>query len=113
MELAYQSFVRFVIWKRASDETIPRMQPLGGAVTILAYPFGNGDGSTTFGIPDRRGRSLHGRDNMGPAGSSAAGVGGRVAAHGDRVRRDRRNRQVGDARRGAFHGSACRKRSSG
>ena len=38
-------------------------------MTFFAYP--NGDGSTTFNLPDRRGRVVVGRDNMG---GSAAGV---------------------------------------
>lgn len=29
------------------------------------FPFGDGDGSTTFNVPDLRGRTLAGRDNMG------------------------------------------------
>lgn len=45
----------------------------GGTVTVYAYPWGNGDGSTTFGIPDRRGRVIAGRDNMGLAGSAPVG----------------------------------------
>lgn len=39
--------------------------------TLRILPFGQGDGSTTFNIPDRRGRVLAGRDNMGGA---AAGL---------------------------------------
>jgi microcystin-dependent protein len=35
----------------------------GAALRIL--PFGQGDGSTTFNVPDRRGVALFGRDNMG------------------------------------------------
>lgn len=34
-----------------------------GTVTVFAY--GDGDGSTTFNLPDLRGRGLTGRDNMG------------------------------------------------
>ena len=34
-------------------------------VAIRFLPFGQGDGSTTFNLPDRRGRALFGRDNMG------------------------------------------------
>lgn len=33
------------------------------------YPYGSGNGSTTFGVPDLRGRSLFARDNLG--GNSA------------------------------------------
>lgn len=35
----------------------------GGAVT--AFPYGNGDGSTTFTLPEARGTVAAGRDNMG------------------------------------------------
>lgn len=39
--------------------------------TIVFFAYGNGDGSTTFNLPDYRGRVLPGRDNMGnsPAGT--------------------------------------------
>src|SRR6185437_4894148 len=45
----------------------------GSPQTCYVYPYGNGDGATTFNVPDRRGRVIAGRDNMGPAGSGAAG----------------------------------------
>lgn len=43
-----------------------------GSVSVAAvlFPWGNGDGSTTFNVPDLRGRVLAGRDNMN---SSVAG----------------------------------------
>ena len=37
----------------------------GTGVAVRFLPFGQGDGSTTFNLPDRRGRALFGRDNMG------------------------------------------------
>jgi microcystin-dependent protein len=37
-----------------------------------AYPYGNGDGSTTFNLPDLRGRVPAGQDNMG--GSAAGNI---------------------------------------
>jgi hypothetical protein len=62
------------------------------SVPLRFFPFGNGDGSTTFNLPDRRGRALFGRDNMngtaagrltnnsfgaqGIAGSQLVGAGG-------------------------------------
>lgn len=51
----------------------------GGAVT--AFPYGNGDGSTTFTLPDARGTVAAGRDNMGGTAankltSSGLGVSG-------------------------------------
>lgn len=39
-------------------------------VALRILPYGQGDGSTTFNVPDRRGRFIAGRDNMG---GSAAG----------------------------------------
>jgi hypothetical protein len=55
----------------------------GGVVTCFAYPFGNGDGSTTFGIPDRRGRTLAGRDNMNTTSGAAAA--GRLTSGGSGI----------------------------
>jgi microcystin-dependent protein len=37
----------------------------GAAVPIVVAPHGIGDGSTTFNVPDLRGRASHGVDNMG------------------------------------------------
>lgn len=42
---------------------------LNSLMSAAGYPFGNGDGSTTFNLPDFRGRVAIGLDNMG--GSSA------------------------------------------
>mgnify|MGYP000753482880 CR=1 FL=1 len=39
-----------------------------GTITFFAY--GNGDGSTTFNLPDFRGLSMVGRDNMGGTGAN-------------------------------------------
>ncbi len=64
----------------------------GGTVTCYIYPFGNGDGSTTFNLPDRRGRVLAGRDNMGGTAAGRLTAGGSgvtgtelTAAGGDEV----------------------------
>jgi microcystin-dependent protein len=43
-----------------------------GTATVVIGPFGIGDGSTTFNVPDLRGRALIGRDDMG--GSAASRV---------------------------------------
>ncbi len=45
----------------------------------LGYPYGSGDGSTTFNVPDLRGRTVFGNDVMG---ASAAG---RVTAGGSGI----------------------------
>jgi microcystin-dependent protein len=42
----------------------------GSGLNLRILPYGQGDGSTTFNVPDRRGRSLFGRDNMGGAAAS-------------------------------------------
>src|SRR5712691_2582733 len=44
--------------------------------TIRILPYGQGDGSTTFNVPDRRGAVVAGRDNMGGAAASRLTSGG-------------------------------------
>jgi hypothetical protein len=39
-------------------------------VAIRIYPHGRGNGTTTFGLPDLRGRTINGRDNMGGTAAS-------------------------------------------
>jgi microcystin-dependent protein len=53
-------------------------------ITIRALPFGQGDASTTFNVPDRRYRTLVGRDNMNnnPAGRSSAFAGTHLSTAG-------------------------------
>lgn len=38
---------------------------LDAAYSAAGYPYGNGDGVTTFNLPDARGRGLFGKDDMG------------------------------------------------
>lgn len=40
------------------------------AVQAKLFPYGNGNGSTTFNLPDLRGRVMAGRDNMGGTAAS-------------------------------------------
>lgn len=40
------------------------------AISTTFFPFGNGDGSTTFNLPDLRGYAVAGRDNMGNIAAS-------------------------------------------
>ncbi len=54
-------------------------------VALTIIPWGNGDGSTTFNLPDRRGRAGVGRDGMGgtPASritTAATGINGAALA---------------------------------
>ncbi|MCY0148320.1 tail fiber protein [Hoeflea sp. G2-23] len=44
--------------------------------TALSTTYGVGDGSTTFNLPDLRGRSLSGKDNMGGSAASRLTTGG-------------------------------------
>lgn len=62
----------------------------GAAVAGRIFPNGNGDGSTTFNVIDKRGRAAFGRDDMGgaAAGRVTSGISGVVgtalgAAGGD------------------------------
>lgn len=41
-----------------------------GSITIRILPHGQGDGLTTFNVPDSRGRAAIGRDNMGGTAAS-------------------------------------------
>lgn len=41
-----------------------------GSFTVTAFPWGNGDGVTTFNVPDLRGRVLPGADAMGGTAAS-------------------------------------------
>lgn len=47
-----------------------------GTILLRILPYGRGDGSSTFNVPDRRGRISAGRDNMG---GTAAGRFGNIA----------------------------------
>jgi microcystin-dependent protein len=53
----------------SSTVVVSQAATAGGTVTATVFPWGNGDGSTTFNVPDLRGRMLAGVDNMG--GSAA------------------------------------------
>lgn len=61
-----------------------------GLFDVIGTTFGAGDGSTTFGVPDIRGRTIAGKDDMGGSAasrltSSTSGVAGNTlaAAGGD------------------------------
>lgn len=48
-----------------SSVTVSAGATISTAVTAVFFPYGNGNGSTTTNVPDLRGRSIAGRDNMG------------------------------------------------
>lgn len=60
---------------------------------LRIFPYGNGDGSTSFNVPKYNGTTLVARDNQGPAG--AAGVLGTVATDRGTIIGSRLNSQGG------------------
>jgi hypothetical protein len=54
----------------ATTVTVAVAATATGTFTVTAFPWGNGDGVTTFNLPDLRGRVLPGADAMG--GTAAA-----------------------------------------
>ena len=54
-----------VISKTAITVTLSANSSITSDVTALFFPWGNGNGSTTFNLPDLRGYAIAGRDNMG------------------------------------------------
>lgn len=48
-----------------STVTLSSVATISSAVNATFFPFGNGNGSTTFSVPDLRGYVIAGRDNMG------------------------------------------------
>jgi microcystin-dependent protein len=49
----------------ATTLTLSANASASGLTPMLGLPFGQGDGSTTFNLPDKRGRASAGRDDMG------------------------------------------------
>lgn len=54
-----------VIAKTSSTLTVSIVATITLNTSATIFPYGNGDGSTTFNVPDLRGRAIAGRDNMG------------------------------------------------
>ena len=55
----------------STSVTVSANASISTAVSAQFFPYGNGDGATTLNVPDFRGRTLAGRDNMG---GTAAGT---------------------------------------
>ena len=82
-------------WQFCYGQTRPRTDPLWlatGAVNAAYWIWGNGDGSTTYTMPDFRGRALFGKDDMGGSAANritaaVSGVNGTTlgAAGGDQA----------------------------
>jgi microcystin-dependent protein len=58
-----------------SGQTISRVT-YSVLFALVSTTFGNGDGSTTFGLPDLRGRAIFGKDNMGGSAAGRISVAG-------------------------------------
>lgn len=54
-----------VISKTSTTITVSTNATISTTASSVIFPWGNGNGSTTFNVPDYRGRTLAGRDNMG------------------------------------------------
>lgn len=59
-----------VVSKTASTVTLSNPSSVSINAVATFFPYGNGNGTTTFNVPDLRGYAVAGRDNMG---GSAAG----------------------------------------
>jgi microcystin-dependent protein len=70
-------------WHVCAGQTRPRTDPLWVLVAVSGtWAFGGGDGSTTYTLPDMRGRAAFGKDDMNGSAANrltlASGVGGAV-----------------------------------
>lgn len=85
-------------WHVCSGATRPRTDPLWVAVGAGNWVFGAGNGTTTYTLPDRRGRVAVGKDDMGGSaanrvtngisgiqGATLGGVGGDQHAQADTI----------------------------
>lgn len=59
-----------VVSKTASSVTLSNPSSVSINAVATFFPFGNGNGSTTFNVPDLRGYAVAGRDNMGGTAAS-------------------------------------------
>lgn len=59
-----------VVSKTSSSVTVSNPSGVSISTTAKFFPWGNGDGSTTFNVPDYRGVVFAGRTNMGGTASS-------------------------------------------
>jgi microcystin-dependent protein len=53
-----------ITFTAATTATLSQAATGSGSVTLRVFPWGNGNGSTTFNVPDRRGRALFARDDL-------------------------------------------------
>jgi microcystin-dependent protein len=67
--MAYAGATEPANWVFAYGQAISRVT-FANAFTVYGTTYGAGDGSTTFNMPDLRGRALAGRDDMGGAAAN-------------------------------------------
>lgn len=56
-------------WQLCFGQAISRTE-YGGLFAVVGTTYGSGDGSTTFNLPDLRGRAVAGKDDMGGTAAS-------------------------------------------
>ena len=83
------------IWAAGQNVLRSQYTALHALASAAGYPYGSGDGSTTFGVPDLRGRVVVGKDNMGgtAAGRVTSGNSGIAGATLGAVGGDERSQQ--------------------
>lgn len=59
-----------IVSKTVNSVTLNNNALVSTTVSAVFFPFGNGNGTTTFNVPDYRGAYLPGRNNMGGAAGS-------------------------------------------
>lgn len=59
-----------VLSKTSTTVTVSSVATISTTTPATFFPWGNGDGSTTFSVPDFRGTFMSGRDNMGGVAST-------------------------------------------
>lgn len=93
-------------WLLCAGQAVSRTQYAGLFLTI-STTYGVGDGSTTFNLPDLRGRTIAGLDNMGGSAASrlTAGVSGINATTLGAVGGDERVHQHSHSNTASFSGS--------
>lgn len=59
-----------IVSKASTSVTVSANASISTAITATFFLYGDGDGSTTFNLPDSRGQTIVGRNNMGGTASA-------------------------------------------
>lgn len=68
-------------WVECDGRAVGRAS-YGALLSVIGYAYGAGDGSTTFNVPDLRGRTFFGRDGGAGRLTGAGGLGGAITSVG-------------------------------